>query len=165
MSDDDGGRGRVWLYEGGRWTLIDDPLLWKADDHDVEAKYIEAGYSESSTTPPADWFLALGLHGDQARPAVQIRLYARQDPPQCLLDVEGPEGSSRTVYAARLPDGLDLMARWAPITQAGVLTALAGDLTKRSVDHRGRLDTPHGLVESVSRRAWRAVSYQPPGGP
>jgi hypothetical protein len=66
--------------------------------------------------------------------------------------------STRTVYAARFPDGLDLLARWAPIVQAGVLTALASDLVQLSTDQRGRPHTPPGgLVESVVRRAARVL--------
>jgi hypothetical protein len=62
--------------------------------------------------------------------------------------------TSRFFAAARLPDGLDLMARWAPIAQAGVLTALAGDLFQPATDRSGHPLTPiGGLVEAVVRRA------------
>jgi hypothetical protein len=37
------------------------------------------------------------------------------------------------VYAARFPDVLDLMARWAPIAQAGVFTTLSHDLRQLSM--------------------------------
>ena len=56
------------------------------------------------------------------------------------------------MYAARIPDGLDLMARWAPIAQAGVLTAITADLAQPATDHRGRPIVTGGLVEAVVRR-------------
>jgi hypothetical protein len=151
MSEDTA--ARVWLFEGGSWELADDPISWSEHGDDVRAKYAEAGYTElpGDTAEP---FLVLGLNSEEARPAVQLTLFVRREHPQCLIDIEAPGGSTRSVYAARLPDGLDLMARWAPIAQAGVLTAAAGDLFRPATDHRGQPRTPiGGLVEAVARRA------------
>lgn len=153
MDDDGATEAAVWLYENGEWKLTEDPITWSNGD-DVGAKYAEAGYSETPGQR-ADRFLILGLHSEEASQAAQISLYVRRDPPQCLIDIEGPTGSTRTVYAARLPDGLDLMARWAPIAQAGTLTALAGDLTR--LDHRDHPERANGLLESVVRRVSRAL--------
>jgi hypothetical protein len=161
---DDGAAGElVWLYEDGGWKLATDPITWDPAGDDVRAKYAEAGYSEASRGA-AEPFLSLGLgselglSSEAARPAAQLNLFVRRDYPQCLIDVEGPATSTRTVYAARFPDGLDLLARWAPLAQAGVLTALASDLVQPSVDHRGGLRTPaDGLVESAVRRAARVL--------
>jgi hypothetical protein len=102
---------------------------------------------------PAEPFLILGLHSEEARPAAQITLFVRREPPQCLIDIEGAGGGTHTVYAARLPDGLDLMARWAPIAQAAALTAITKDLVQPAADHRGHPITAGGLVEAVVRRA------------
>jgi hypothetical protein len=46
------------------------------------------------------------------------------------------------VYAARFPDGLDLLARWAPITQAAALTAVTRDLLQLATGHRGHRSRP-----------------------
>lgn len=149
MSEDT--NAQVWLYEGGSWELADDPITWSEDGDDVREKYAEAGYTElpGQTAEP---FLVLGLNSGEARPAVQLNMFVRREPPQCLIDIEGPGGSTRSVYAARLPDGLDLMARWAPIAQAGVLTAITADLIRPATDHRGRSIVTGGLVEAVVRR-------------
>lgn len=152
MSDD--APARVWLYEDGGWELADDPIAWSGEaGEDVRAKYAEAGYSEFSAAA-AEPFLVLGLNSEDARPAAQFTLFVRRERPECLIDIEGTVGSTRSVYAARLPDGLDLMARWAPIAQAGVLTALAGDLFQPATGRSGHPLTPiGGLVEAVVRRA------------
>ncbi len=154
MGDDGTAGARVWLYEDGGWKLADDLITWDADGDDVSAKYAEAGYSEASREH-ADPFLVLGLHSEEAQRAAQLSLYVRSEPPQCLIDIEGPGGSTRTVYAARFPDGLDLMARWAAIAQAGTFTALTGDLTR--LDHRDHPERVDGLLESVVRRVSRAL--------
>jgi hypothetical protein len=156
---------KVWLYEGGEWTLADDPIPWSREGgDDVRAKYAEAGYSEASTPgASAEPFLVVGLHSE-ANPgsAAQLALFVRHEHPQCLIDIEGPcDGSTRTVYATRFPDGLDLMARWAALANAGVLTALAGGLLHPETDKRGRL-TGEGLVETVTRRAQRVLSVNDP---
>ena len=151
MSDDT--PAGVWLYQDGGWELADDPIPWSTGADDVRAKYAEAGYSESSRTA-ADPFLFLGLNSEEAQPGAQFTLFVRREHPECLIDIEGAGGSTRSVYAGRLPDGLDLMARWAPIAQAGVLTALAGDLFQLATDSIGRpFMPPGGLVERVVRRA------------
>lgn len=149
MTDD--AAASVWLYRGGDWELADDPIPWSSGSDDVRAKYAEAGYTEVPG-PSAEPFLVLGLHSEEARPAAQLTLFARRDPPRCLIDIEGAAGATRTVYADRLPDGLDLMARWAPIAQAAALTAILRDLVQPAADHRGRTITSGGLVEAVIRR-------------
>jgi hypothetical protein len=150
---------KVWLYEGGEWTLVEDPIPWSRNGSDeVRAKYAEAGYSEALTPgDSAEPFLVVGLHSEAITgSAAQLALFVRHEHPQCLIDIEGPYGSTRTVYATRLPDGLDLMARWAAIANAGALTALAADLMNPPTDARG-WPTENGLVESVTRRAQRVL--------
>jgi hypothetical protein len=43
-------------------------------------------------------------------------MWVRDKSPQCLITIEWSLGIIRSVYAARYPDGLDLMAKWAPMT-------------------------------------------------
>lgn len=80
-------------------------------------------------------------------------MLVRRERPECLIDIEGAGGSTRSVHAARLPNGLDLMARWAPIAQTAALTAVTKDLVQPAADHRGHPITAGGLVEAVVRRA------------
>jgi hypothetical protein len=152
MSED--APAKVWLYEDGRWELADDPITWSTDEaDDVHAKYAEAGYTEAARRDqPAEGFLVLGLGTMDAKPAARLTLFVRRERPECLIDIEGPAMSTRSVYAARLPDGLDLMAHWAPIAQAGILTALAADLTQPPRRRGDFTPTGGGLVETVVRR-------------
>lgn len=90
--------------------------------------------------------------GRTASSAAHLTLFARHQHPQCLIGIEGA-GTTRAVYAARLPDGLDLMARWA--ANAGALTALANGMHP-DLDLRGR-PTAEGLVEMVTRRAQKVL--------
>jgi hypothetical protein len=158
MSNDDLA-GKVWLYEGGAWDLADDPISWDGQGSDVRGKYAAAGYSELPGKDAAP-FLILGLHSEDVGEAAQLVLFVRRTPPQCLIEIEGSGGSCRTVYATRLPEGLDLMARWAPIASAGMLTAIAKDLVQAvdaPIDSRGRRTGQSGLVESVTRRLARTL--------
>jgi hypothetical protein len=62
-------------------------------------------------------------------PAADLRVFVRAgEPPECLIRIAGPAGSSRSVCAFSLPDGLDVMARRAPIVPA----ALAGGVGQES---------------------------------
>ena len=146
---------KVWLYEAGDWQLADDPIIW-ADGDDVMEKYAEAGYSEYRSSS-ATWFLAFGLNSeDNPGYGAQVTLYVRDARPQCLIGIEGGTGSNRAVYAARFPDGLDLMARWAPVASTGTLTAIALGLLHPAEDSQGR-PTTNGLVETIARRVANAV--------
>jgi hypothetical protein len=51
-------------------------------------------------------------HGHGAR----ISLWHRDGRPECMIDIShgGVDGGGATVYADRLPDGIDLFTRWAP---------------------------------------------------
>jgi hypothetical protein len=161
MSDD--ANPMVWLYENGAWKQAADPITWSEQGDDVRAKYARAGYTEapgfSGRAEPARPFLALGLDHEGALPVAQFTLFVRSERPECLIDIEGTAGvggSTRTVYAARLPDGMDLMARWAPIAQTSALLAVIKDLMTPGADVRGRLGAFPGLVESIARRAREA---------
>jgi hypothetical protein len=156
MSDDT--TAMVWLYEDGNWKTIADPIPWSTSGSDgVLEKYAEAGYTESNQGD-AKPFLALGLDfNDWADHPTRISLFVRSQHPQCLIDIDGPAGSSRALYAARLPDGLDLFARWVPITQAGMLTALVMDLIQPAMAYGGKPDTSGGIVEAVMRRALQTL--------
>jgi hypothetical protein len=63
---------------------------------------------------------------------------------------------TRSVYAATLPDGMDLMARWAPIAQASALLAIVKDLMTPGADARARrMEAFPGLVESIMHQMQR----------
>jgi hypothetical protein len=154
MSDESA--GQVWLYEDGGWTLADDPVPWSQDGDDVRAKYAEAGYTDMRGL--SDSFLLLGLDSeDNTSSGAQLAMFVRDEHPQCLIEIEGASGTARTVYAARLPDGLDLMARWAPIATTGMLSVLARGLLHREPDGRDYA-TADWLVEKIAHRAYGAAA-------
>lgn len=95
----------VWLYDGHAWRLTADPVRWDADLDEFE-EYREAGYRAGVAVahPRAS------LDQDGAG----LRLWTREKQPQCMITIEW-SGEVWNVYAARLPDGLDVMAKWAPI--------------------------------------------------
>jgi hypothetical protein len=147
---------QAWLYEHGHWKLTTDPI---GTDSDVAADYERAGYSElpDGATP----FLSFGFHSEDITPAVQLQLFVRHEHPQCMIEIEGSSGSLRNVFAATLPDGLDLVARWASLATAGILTALAKDLAQRVDEHpdyQGR-PGPRGMIESIARRLVKVLPY------
>jgi hypothetical protein len=55
--------------------------------------------------------------GDEAYPhSAHMSLWTRDGKPECLIDIfhGGANGANAAVYTDRLPDGIDLFARWAP---------------------------------------------------
>jgi hypothetical protein len=80
---------RVWIYDAGVWRLADDQK--------------EAGYQASVRL----------REGDGAQ---HLELWARPGTaPECQIIVTGELGEPHVVYAARLPEGFDLMAKWQPL--------------------------------------------------
>lgn len=116
----------VWLYEAGAWRRAPDPITWQGGD-DVHARYAEAGYAESYLPLP---FISLVYPGD-APGSVGLRLWVRAEPPECIIDVEGTSDTGHSFYVDRLPDALDLMARWAPLVTASAPIAEAVDAYER----------------------------------
>jgi hypothetical protein len=151
---------KVWLYEAGDWKLADDLISW-ADGDDVMEKYAEAGYSEFGS--PATWFLAFGLNSeDNPGYGAQVTLYVRDARPQCLIGIEGGTGSNRAVYAARFPDGLDLMARWVPVASTAALTAIALGLLHPAEDSPGPPHEKRASRDDRKAGGERRVTLQSP---
>jgi hypothetical protein len=101
---------QYWCFDGSSWRLIDDPLS-EADDNQwssVLELYGKAGF---------DLLLGPGWTGGNA---ANLSLWHRGSQPECLIDIchHGVNGNSQTLYADRLPDGIDLFARWAPAIYA-----------------------------------------------
>jgi hypothetical protein len=116
MSDDPD--GLAWLYEAGKWRLTGD--LITCDGDDVLMKYAEASSTGGVRQRQRRRVPGTGTARTGGRPAGPDELVVRTESPQCLILIEGPAGSSWAVYAAGLPDGLDVMARWAPIITAAL---------------------------------------------
>jgi hypothetical protein len=98
----------AWLYSEGRWRLSDGPIA-RGDRDDFLVTSGEVGYTE---TPEPSGMAAPVLGA--GRPASACSSGTGEQP-ECLIRMEGPASSSRYVYGASLPDGLDVMARWASI--------------------------------------------------
>jgi hypothetical protein len=107
----------VWLYEDGEWHEDVDPIRQR-EDGDVDKERAAAGYygPYGKDRRPA---LAVPYSGsDPAQEESGLRMFVREEHPHCLITVDLSTGI-RSVYAARFPDGLDLMAKWAPIFRNG----------------------------------------------
>ena len=98
---------QYWCFDGSSWRLIDDPL------------------------PPEGsfaWDSLFELHGKAGFELLFgpgegdghcISLWHRDSKPECLIYISGgADHGLATVYADRLPDGIDLFARWATATYA-----------------------------------------------
>jgi hypothetical protein len=108
----------AWIYEDGEWKQDIDPVTAR-EDADVDQERADAGYcgQDGKDRQPA---LAVPYSGlDPAQEESGLRMWVRDKHPQCLITVEWSLGVIRSVYAARYPDGLDLMAKWAPIFHQG----------------------------------------------
>jgi hypothetical protein len=159
---------QVWLYDGETWSLAPDPIEWIGDGDDVYERYQAAGYGLRADLGGAAPFLRLGVTDEVAGSGVAaLSLWVRPGkPPECLIGIDGTDDSGHAVFAARLPDGLDLLARWTPIVQANVLLDLICQVQERKIDRSGKPDRPPGgLVESVVVRALRAIRRNDMGAP
>jgi hypothetical protein len=109
---------QVWVFDGREWYREPDPIEWSEPDggsDEVTERYGAAGYSPAGRPAP---FMSLGSGETADFGKVSLELWVRpHQPPECLIAVGGTDGSSHAVFAARLPDGLDLMARWASLVQ------------------------------------------------
>jgi hypothetical protein len=109
---------QVWLYDGGDWQLIENPVRLSSDRGDIFDKYAEADYCSRN---PIDRYPVLEVPYSGTEPLQQesgLSLWVREEHPQCVITIDWSV-DVRVVYAARFPDGLDLMAKWAPIFHNG----------------------------------------------
>ena len=97
-----------WCYGEYAWRLIDDPLHDDQTWDSIGELYTKNGYE------------LLLSHGDDTGNATCISLWVRDAVPQCLINIYagGRSDAIRTLYTDALPDGLDLVARWAPAIKA-----------------------------------------------
>ncbi|MFJ9748053.1 hypothetical protein [Streptomyces chartreusis] len=106
----DGSDGQDLLYRDGEWTRIPSPITGEAD---WDKAVSEAGYKEffGSGDPEANY--------------VSIRLY--RGPSNYLIDLSSYD-STEVVYAATLPDAMDLLAKWMPVVSSASLGCLLTEL-------------------------------------
>jgi hypothetical protein len=118
----------VWLYDAGTWRHIPDPIAWQNGD-DVHERYAQAGYAD----PP---FIDL-TYPQSKSGGVGLKLWTRREPPECVIDIEGSQMSTCSVYVSRLPDALDLLARWSPlITISAPIADALGEWERQQAEYR-----------------------------
>ncbi|MFD6818854.1 hypothetical protein ACFWC5_00610 [Streptomyces sp. NPDC060085] len=98
------------LYQGGEWTKIPSPI---AGEGDWDKAVSEAGYGEFFRS------------GDPDSNYVALSVY--RGPSNYLIDLSS-NLSSEVVYAATLPDAMDLLAKWMPVVSAASLGCLLTEL-------------------------------------
>ncbi|MFE5871693.1 hypothetical protein ACFQ6V_24015 [Streptomyces roseifaciens] len=109
-SSSDGAGVGMLLYTGGEWTRVPDPFR-EAPDWFTAVK--EAGYSE---------FFA---SGDDVTNTLAIKVYTGRT--DYLVEVASIAGCE-VVFAATLPDVMDLLAKWIPVVNAVTLGNLLSAL-------------------------------------
>ena len=98
-------KAQYWCYDGSSWRLIDDPMPDISSDQTVFQWYFYEGFQ-----------LLVGPgEPDDNYDGPHISLWTRHSKPECVIYIShGVSGGGATVYADRLPDGIDLFTRWAP---------------------------------------------------
>ena len=98
-------KAQYWCFDGSSWRLIDDPMpdLTRGQDAVPVVLRRRGGFNFCSASPNMT--------------APHISLWTRGSKPECVI--EHLHGGRRewwfaTVYADRVPDGIDLFTRWAP---------------------------------------------------
>lgn len=110
-------------YENGQWSEGDDRLERAIDDACPDVIDLEALHlSRLISTGYGDYGFGVDLWGASAS-----WLGPRHDLPPYVLDVE-TQDFSRFFTAGTLQDALDLVARWAPIVTASLLSEVRRDL-------------------------------------
>jgi hypothetical protein len=111
----------TWHYDNGQWleTTFEDDILLPGPVPD---------------NWPDDPLRGLGYEGivyaGDEYTTFHLQLwYGREASPPCILLI-GDTDWSDTITAARLPDGLDLVARYAPIVTASALGTVMRDARK-----------------------------------
>jgi hypothetical protein len=109
---------RAWCLVKGEWVEREDPVMAACDPRggDVYTAMRSLGYEA---------WCQVGVEGLPSVP-VTLALFSRDNPPlQFLLQLEGNAGNVvEHVFAETLPDAMELLAKWAPIAQAGALVEL-----------------------------------------
>ncbi|MCX4907063.1 hypothetical protein [Streptomyces sp. NBC_00878] len=106
----DGSDDQDLLYRDGEWTRIPSPITGEGD---WDKAVSEAGYKEFFGS------------GDPDSNYVTIHLY--RGPSNYLIDLSS-NVSSEVVYAATLPDAMDLLAKWMPVVSSASLGCLLTEL-------------------------------------
>ncbi|WRZ91243.1 hypothetical protein OHB54_20495 [Streptomyces sp. NBC_01007] len=107
----DGSDDQDLLYRDGQWTRIPSPI--PAGQEDWDKAVSEAGYKEFFGS------------GDPDSNYVTLHLY--RGPSNYLIDLSS-NVSSEVVYAATLPDAMDLLAKWMPVVSSASLGCLLTEL-------------------------------------
>jgi hypothetical protein len=144
---------RAWCLVKGEWVEREDPVMAACDPSggDVHQAMTSLGFEAwcqvGATDPPTV--------------AVTLALYSREAPPlQFLLQLEGNAGNMvEHVFAETLPDAMELLAKWAPIAQAGALV----DLVRRRGDGEPGSDPAAG--ERPRQTVTRPVAPPDQGSP
>ncbi len=97
-------RAQYWCFDGSSWRLIWDQLPWPPGGGTLFETHAKAGFE-----------LLLGP-GETDDHSAHVSLWTRNSKPECMIDIfaGGVRDGVAIVYADRLPDGIDLFARWAP---------------------------------------------------
>jgi hypothetical protein len=108
----------AWCLVHGEWIEREDPVMAACDPQggDVCAAMAELGF---------EVWCRIGEEEFPSTP-VTLAVYSREKPPlQFLLQLEGNAGNVvEHVFAETLPDAMNLLAKWAPVAQAGAVVEL-----------------------------------------
>ncbi|MEV8455560.1 hypothetical protein AB0467_28280 [Streptomyces sp. NPDC052095] len=126
------------LYQAGEWSIISFAPLFEASDWDAALK--ELGFEP--------WTVTDGLCGEglDLLP-LSIRVWRRQALPRFIVEVNTLDAYD-PVFAADLPDLMELLARWSPAIQGLAVANLLAD-----VNHLGINGSTQESLLSLLRRA------------
>ena len=98
-------KAQYWCFDGSSWRLIDDPMPDIPSDETLFEWYDDEGFQL--------------LLGEPEHHGIRMSLWTRDSKPECVIDIfHSVSGGGATVYADRIPDGIDLFTRWAPAIYA-----------------------------------------------
>ncbi|MFI9231349.1 hypothetical protein [Streptomyces rimosus] len=99
------------LYRDGKWTRFQSPLSRSAEDWDAAVE--QAGYEEFFSSGEADVnVLVIKVHKGASDYLIELESISRYE----------------YVFAATLPDVMDLLAKWMPVVSAVVTGNLLNEL-------------------------------------
>ncbi len=116
------------LYRNGNWTTMEDPF----EDGVIEDQLVTMGFEPH---------FVIGDPGV----TMSVEVWKRaEETPHYYLSLSDA-ARVENVFAEELPDMLELLARWAPIVQAGIIADVLDDLKDEQAG-------PDGLAETIARK-------------
>ncbi len=134
-------------YANGQWSQVEDPI------GTVLRQRPALGWESALTAVDFSlWHHAGPPEDDEDHGGLRYNVYSRSGAPHFVLLVDGGEGGAlHPVYAATVCDVMDLLARWAPVVQQGLLDQVLHSLNQMASSSRHSARSLNAAEEHLAK--------------